>query len=137
MEKKPALKDFDLRLTNGRELILSAFLAKDFALSHADLEAQMPPGFDRVTLYRTLKTFVDKGVIHKVLDDGGMAKYALCREACQQHAHQHEHVHFKCTNCGQTLCLDQVQIPRLNLPAGYRPVEASLLVQGLCTGCNR
>jgi Fur family ferric uptake transcriptional regulator len=91
--------------------------------------------FDRVTVYRTLKTFLDKGMIHKVLDDGGALKYALCHY-CQGENHQHDHVHFKCAVCGETSCLDDVYVPRVNLPEGYQVAEVNLLVQGVCARCR-
>jgi Fur family ferric uptake transcriptional regulator len=81
-----------------------------------------------------LKTFFDRGLIHKVLDDGGSLKYALCTEACSQSAHRHEHVHFKCSRCGQTNCLE-VDIPRVRLPKGYVAGEVNLLIQGTCPNC--
>lgn len=109
------LKDFKLRSTPGRAAILDAFLIHNYALSHGDLEKEVPATFDRVTVYRTLKTFLDKGLIHKVLDGEGGMKYALCNEACTTANHHHDHVHFKCTKCGQTNCL-QVEIPEIKLP---------------------
>ena len=133
---KNILKNHDLRHTSCREEVLDIFLQRDFALSHADLEANTSDHFDRVTVYRTLKTFLDAGIIHKVLDDEGVTKYALCRERCTSAAHHHEHVHFKCTACGQTNCLDNVQIPAINLPDGYQAAETNLLVQGVCRNCN-
>ncbi len=133
---KHILKDFDLRTTSSREEILELFLKRAFALSHADIEATMHEGFDRVTVYRTLKTFLDKGIIHKVLDDEGVTKYALCKERCSHNEHHHEHVHFKCVECGLTNCLENVQIPVINLPTGYNLLETNLLVQGICQGCN-
>ena len=131
------LKDHNLRTTGCREDILEIFLKERFALSHADIEQRLPEGFDRITLYRTLKTFVDKGLVHKVLDDEGNTKYALCKESCGTAGHHHEHVHFKCTQCGQTNCLEEVQIPAIRLPEGYNPVDMNLLVQGVCQLCNR
>jgi Fur family transcriptional regulator, ferric uptake regulator len=128
------LKDFKLRSTPGRAAILQAFLKSKFALSHGDVEKEVPASFDRVTVYRTLKTFLDKGLIHKVLDDEGGMKYALCNEACSTANHHHDHVHFKCTQCGQTNCL-QVEIPGIKLPKGYQPREVNLLIQGICGNC--
>ena len=72
------LKDFSLRSTPNRKEILDLFLQRSYALSHADIENEFENSLDRVTVYRTLKTFLDKGLIHKVLDDGGGIKYALC-----------------------------------------------------------
>ena len=133
-----SLKAMKLRQTDAREAVLGVFLDGQYALAHSDVEAKLSDRFDRVTLYRTLKTFVDKGLIHKVLDDVGGMKYALCRDECnsmEQH-HKHDHVHFKCNICGQTTCLDQVTIPTLILPSGYKKQEMNLLVQGICQTCN-
>jgi Fur family ferric uptake transcriptional regulator len=76
------LKTFRLRSTPSRQEILHLFLNKDYALSHGDIEKEINNELDRVTVYRTLKTFLDKGLIHKVLDDEGSLKYALCNDAC-------------------------------------------------------
>ena len=131
------LKDFDLRRTSSREEVLDLFLKSDHALSHGDLEQGLGSDHDRVTIYRTLKTFLDKGLIHKVLDDEGGTKYALCRLTCGKGDHHHDHVHFKCELCGQTTCLDHVQIPSISLPAGYQRQEVNLLIQGTCSICNK
>ena len=130
------LREYNLRQTTSRSAILRMFLRKPFALSYTDIETEIAEGFDRVTVYRTLKTFVDKGVVHKVLDDGGSLKYALCNELCNSDGHHHEHVHFKCTQCGQTSCLDSVRIPEVILPPGYKVKEFNLLIQGRCQKCS-
>jgi Fur family ferric uptake transcriptional regulator len=128
------LKDYRLRSTPTRQEILHLFLKQDFALSFGDIEKQVNNSFDRVTVYRTLKTFLDKGLVHKVLDDEGGLKYALCNEACTVSTHKHEHVHFKCTKCGQTSCMD-IEIPTVKLPKGFKANELNLLIQGICASC--
>ncbi len=128
------LKSHKLKSTSAREEVLSLLLENDYALSHADLEREMD--CDRVTLYRTLKTFQEKGLIHKVLDDNGIAKYAPCTECTSEH-HTHEHVHFKCDNCGNTVCIEDVKIPTIKLPAGFIPQEQNLLITGICNICNK
>ena len=129
------LKDFKLRSTPSREEILNTFLIHEYALSHGDVEREVPPSFDRVTVYRTLKTFLDKGLVHKVLDDEGTLKYALCSDACSTAHHHHDHIHFKCTCCGQTSCLS-IEVPVIKLPTGYRAKEVNLLIQGICESCG-
>ncbi len=131
------LKEFNLRHTNGREEVLDLFLNAGHALAHHDIENGLGPDHDRVTIYRTLRTFLDKGLIHKVLDDEGGTKYALCRETCVDGHHQHDHAHFKCEACGQTTCLEQVDIPVVALPEGYNRKEMNLLIQGICQDCNK
>ena len=129
------LKTFRLRATPSRQEILHLFLRRDHALSHGDIEKEIKNDLDRVTVYRTLKTFLDKGLIHKVLDDEGSLKYALCNEACTVKGHHHDHVHFKCIQCGQTHCLD-TEIPPVKLPKGYTANEFNLLIQGVCERCS-
>ena len=129
------LKDFRLRTTASRQAILHLFLQKDYALSHGDIEKEIDNTLDRVTVYRTLKTFLDKGLIHKVLDDEGSLKYALCNDACTIKDHHHDHVHFKCIKCGLTNCLD-IEVPAIKLPKGYKPKEINLLIQGICVSCS-
>src|SRR6187551_3224045 len=129
------LKNYRLRSTPTRQEILHLFLKRTYALSHGDIEKEINNDFDRVTVYRTLKTFLDKGLIHKVLDDEGSLKYALCNDACTLTGHHHDHVHFKCVKCGQTNCL-QVEVPPVKLPKGYKSKEVNLLIQGICDHCS-
>lgn len=129
------LRNFSLRSTPTREQIIHLFLKKNYALSHGDIEKEITDELDRVTVYRTLKTFLDKGLIHKVLDDEGSLKYALCNEACTLTGHHHDHVHFKCVACGQTNCLN-IDVPAVKLPKGYRATEVNLLIQGVCERCS-
>lgn len=128
------LQSHKLRITECRKEIIREFLDKQVALAHSDLEETLDSQFDRVTIYRTLKTFVDKDVVHKVLDDSGATKYALCSH--EEEVHNHEHVHFKCEICGETTCLESITLPSIKLPQGFKKKEMSLLVQGTCNKCN-
>jgi Fur family ferric uptake transcriptional regulator len=130
------LKDFDLRKTKSREDILELFIDNEFALSQSDIENHLSHSLDRVTVYRTIKTFLEKGLIHKILSDEGSPKYALCPEECADTAHHHEHVHFKCEQCGQTTCIDNIDVPKVTLPSGYDYHESNLLVSGICPECR-
>jgi len=134
---KNILKLHSLRHTTCREEILNLFLNRSHALMHADIEQNIDKAFDRVTVYRTLKTFTDKGIIHKVLDDSGNIKYAIEKDDFNQ-SHKHQsHIHFKCNVCGLTNCLENSEIPAFKLPEGYQIKEADLLVQGVCKLCNK
>lgn len=127
------LKQFNLRLTGCREVVLEVFQQSKKAISQGELEHLFNEKFDRVTIYRTLKTFLESGLIHKVLDEGGI-RYAVCKEACG-HVHHHDHVHFKCLQCGETSCLDSILIPNFKLPTGYQLQELNLLAAGICPKC--
>lgn len=133
---KNILEDFDLRKTKTRSEILDIFLSQSQAISYADIENRLDNAHDRVTVYRTLKTFLEKGIIHKIPSDSGNPKYALCPDECSEEQHSHEHVHFKCDSCGQTTCLETVQVPHIRLPLGYVTRESNLLVAGYCASCS-
>lgn len=133
---KDTLRLHELRHTSCREDILDILHHQDSALSHGDLESGLQERYDRVTIYRTLKTFVDKGIIHKVLDEEGL-RYALCKGVCHSHEHHHDHVHFKCQMCGKTTCLDDIHIPSVKLPQGFSSTEMNLLIQGTCPLCSK
>lgn len=129
------LRGAKLRVTPARMQVLEAFLGQPHALPHSALE-QLAPECDRVTLYRTLSTFTEHGIVHKVPDDEGVTKYALCSQECSDEHHHDDHVHFKCLACGATVCLEGTALPAVVLPKGYHLQDASLLVQGTCPDCS-
>jgi Fur family ferric uptake transcriptional regulator len=130
------LKNHDLRVTPVRLTILEYFENQNNAMSHADLEHHFKEHFDRVTIYRTLQSFLEKGLLHKVPDDTGIARYAFCRNDCSSHHHVDNHVHFKCQVCKKVECIHTLQIPILNVPSGYKVNTANLLMEGICLNCN-
>lgn len=131
------LKNSALSVTASRKRILEIFLAADNALAHQDIETKCADQYDRVTIYRTLQTFLEKGIIHNIPSTDNMVRYALCNEVCITTGHHHDnHVHFKCDDCGKTVCLDDVNIPAVNLPKGYTMKEINMVVSGICKSCK-
>lgn len=136
MNPQDTLKKNKLRITSSRVEILQVFIDHAFALSESDIEGKIGNNCDRATIYRTINTFLEEGIIHKVLDSQNVVKYALCRNTCQDGHHHHEHIHFKCNSCGNTVCLENVTIQPIQLPEGFQLQEANLLVVGICKECN-
>ena len=130
------LKQNRLSITDSRLNILELFLKKDGALSHADIEKNTGESFDRVTVYRTLQTFVEKGIIHLIPTTDNSIKYALCKNDCAPGHHHDNHVHFICDVCGKTICLEDVTIPQVKLPRGFIPKHAEMVVSGVCDDCR-
>lgn len=134
---KRILQSHALRHTTSRAEILEIFVQENRALSQREVESAMSQDCDRVTIYRTLSSFLDKGLLHKVLDDSGATKFALCPSTCAEHeAHQHDHVHFKCIRCGNTICVEEVHVHPPRLPAGFLVQEVNVLMQGVCPDCQ-
>lgn len=118
-----------------RLLVLEYLMQQKAAVSLPDVERDFHNA-DRITLYRTLKTFESKGLIHAVQDGTGATKYALCAEACSDGEHHDLHLHFNCTRCGETYCLPKVNIPELVLPNRFVLDELNLTAKGICDRCH-
>ncbi|QEM11506.1 Fur family transcriptional regulator [Mucilaginibacter rubeus] len=125
-----------LKKTAPRLRVLSMMSSRHTATSQPDLESLMHD-IDRVTLYRILNAFEEKGIIHKVFDLDGTANYALCSSNCNEHDHHDEHLHFNCTQCKNVYCLNDLNLPAINLPVGFEPHGFTLYAQGLCPKCSK
>jgi Fur family ferric uptake transcriptional regulator len=129
------LRRNQLSVTGSRRKILELFLQQDGALSHSDIEKKASEKFDRVTVYRTLQAFVEKGLIHSIPTSDNSIRYALCGEDCSGGKHRDDHVHFICNHCGNTVCLEEVVVPNIKLPRGYIVQQVEMLVSGVCKSC--
>ena len=130
------LKSNSLSITSSRKKILQLFFEQAGALAHGDIEKKAGERFDRVTVYRTLQTFVDKGIIHAIPTADNSIRYALCKDDCSEGHHHDHHVHFICSNCHKTYCLDDVVTPEIKLPRGYATKHIEVVVEGLCKNCS-
>src|SRR5687768_4931602 len=130
------LRNNNLSVTESRKKIIQLFLEQPGALAHGDIERKAGEKFDRVTVYRTLQTFVDKGIIHAIPTADNSIRYALCKDECAEGHHQDHHIHFVCDNCGNTYCLDDVVTPEINLPKGYIARHSEVVVNGICKDCK-
>ena len=133
---KEILKRSQLSVTASREKILHLFLEQTGALAHGDIEKKAGEKFDRVTVYRTLQTFVEKGIIHTIPTADNSIRYALCKDDCAEGHHHDQHIHFVCTNCRNTYCLDDIVTPDIKLPKGYSSSHIEVVVEGTCKNCT-
>ena len=130
------LKRNQLSITDSRKKILELFVNNNGALEHADIEKKTGEKFDRVTVYRTLQSFLEKGIIHAIPTSDNSVRYALCKDDCKEGHHHDNHVHFICKECKTTICLEDVTIPEVKLPVGFQPTEYQMVVSGICKECQ-
>ncbi len=130
------LAHHSLRQTPMRQAVLAVLTAATYALSGSEIEQQLGAGTDRITLYRTLKSFEENGLIHRVMDATDIIRYAACSIECSAQAHFDNHVHFKCTSCQHIYCLNQVAIPAVTLPAQFQAQTRDYLLGGICRECQ-
>jgi Fur family ferric uptake transcriptional regulator len=134
---KDLLLEHGLRFTEPRTKILHLFLDNSHALSYHFLENSLGSEMDRVTIYRTLRTFVDSGLLHTIPDEQQTILYAMCAKSCHDgHKHEHNHLHFKCLVCGETTCLQEVNLVIPSVPIGFKLDSLKLIGEGVCSDCQ-
>ncbi|NQY66535.1 MAG: transcriptional repressor [Flavobacteriales bacterium] len=85
-------------------------------------------------MYRTIKTFREKGLIHEISIGGEESSYAICQDTCSDSAHHYQHVHFKCDNCNAVYCVEVEQFPSVFLPK-FKISSLEIQATGLCEKC--
>jgi Fur family ferric uptake transcriptional regulator len=131
------LKRNNLSVTGGRKKILELFLENASALSHGDIEKKAGEKFDRVTVYRTLQSFVEKGIIHSIPTADNSILYALCKDNCSEGHHHDNHIHFVCSKCGNTICMENITPPLIKLPESFVVTKVEVVVNGICKTCQK
>lgn len=134
-EIEKTLDDKSIRPTAMRILIYKYMASKETAVALTDIENAFEKA-ERTTLYRTLKTFEEKGIVHQIDDGTNISKFALCQPGCKCEIDQDLHLHFYCNHCEKTVCLTEHKIPHINLPTGYIAEDANLVIKGICDTCS-
>lgn len=147
------LRSAELRVTQARVAVLSVLLRTPRALSHLELQTELPD-LDRVTLYRALDCLAQAGLAHKIIGDDRVFRFSAGNEFEPEHSLnppaprgvQHQHGHFQCTRCAQVFCLDQAdshQSLRDQLKhtlaatrsLGFQNHAIELTIKGWCQHC--
>ena len=128
------LRDAGLRLTHQRLEIVRVIAAD---VTHPDVETVYRAVRERVptisldTVYRTLATLAERGLVSRVLFTPGPARYD---------ANSARHHHFVCTHCGlirdvEDADLDAIQ-PTADIARIGRPDTVSVQFRGVCAACQ-
>ncbi|MBV8929123.1 MAG: transcriptional repressor [Mycobacteriaceae bacterium] len=125
-----------LRRTAPRIAVLAALEPVQGHLSVAEIHrllADTPAAPDLATVYRTVTTLVDKGVLHALSVEGGVTTYGLAEEP---------HHHAVCTRCGAI-----IEVPARRLRSALEQASqgsefslsdsAGMTLHGLCPRCQR
>ncbi len=102
------------------------------ALSENEIREQLAGNYNRTTFYRSFKTLVEHHVIHKIVVDNQVVKYALDNQV----THKSAHAHFYCNTCNTVKCMENIPVQPYNLPDGYSEDETEVLIKGTCSVCK-
>ena len=130
---KKVLKTRNLRATELRVALLEIISNLGRAVSHQEIQNSLIK-FDRITLYRTLNTFIERGILHKIILEDNKNFYALCNLECTIDKHQHQHIHFQCNQCKEVSCLESKEPISLGI-SNHLVDEIEITASGICQDC--
>lgn len=121
--------------TANRILVAEALHRAGRPMSMMELEDAIG-SIDKSGISRTLSLFREQHLVHTIQDGGDGVRYELCHSHSDSHD-EDAHVHFYCTSCRKTFCLDNIPIPDVVLPEGYDRESVNYMVSGICPDCRK
>ena len=132
MKAVDILNNHNLKRTSCREGIIEVVMTAKQALSENEIREQLVGNYDRTTFYRSFKTLEEHKIIHKIVIDNQLVKYALDNAV----THKDEHAHFYCNECNAVKCMDNVPVQKYKLPDGYSGIQTEVIIRGICPNCK-
>ena len=132
MKPVDILNNHHLKRTSCREGILKVVQTADQALSENEIRERLEGNYNRTTFYRSFKTLEEHHIIHKIVIDNQLVKYALDNSLTLKD----EHAHFYCNECNTVKCMDNIPVQKYQLPEGYSDTETEVLIKGVCSNCK-
>ncbi len=133
MSLEELLEHHGVKPTANRLLIARALQDANRPLSLMELETQLET-IDKSNVFRALTAFREAHLVHVLEDAGDGVRYELCHSHDEEHDDD-VHVHFYCTRCHKTYCLEDTPVPPVAVPEGFNPESVSYLVKGICPEC--
>lgn len=126
-----------IKPTPMRMLVLEQMMKYEKGVNLNEMERLLVDS-DRVTIYRTLQTFVRHGVAHAIDMVNRGIIYALCAGDCTPRGHSDIHPHFICESCGKVVCAEDIPYALVKTPAAdkYRINSIEVVIKGLCPACQ-
>lgn len=127
------LKAAGLYCTQARMAVLEALMEASSPLPQDRIAEQVAAGaFDKVTIYRTLESLTQAGLVHRAFMHSRAWHFELADHCTEKQCHPH----FTCLNCGQTRCLTDTSLPMVKIPHdGFVVSRQQVRLEGLCPDC--
>lgn len=131
-EATTLLKENGLKITQNRLDVLCVFLGSEKAFTLLDLEKIFGIKHDRSSLFRSLQTYYEKGILEKFCNATGTAIYTLNQHKPDCNGKSH----FKCTDCETVVSLPNLPNEYLQLLGKNKMETMNLLIEGTCENCQ-
>ena len=128
------LEEHKLRRTKNRLEVLKALIGQNKPLAHSDIMSRLKgKRFDRVSVYRCLQRFVEKGIVHKAYISDRNDMFEIADRCGEDYCHPH----FSCRVCKETICMNDICVPVIrNLGKGFIPSRQKIFIEGTCPKCS-
>lgn len=130
------LQQAGLRATRARLSTLAALDLAPEPLSHDALASLFgQQAMDRVTVYRNLIDLTRCGLVRREHSGDRIWRYRL---SGRNDAHKRAHPHFSCNACGDTQCLNTVDVHLEDAVSrlGLDPEGVEVTLKGQCARCS-
>ena len=134
-ECEEILQKHSIRPTSNRILVVKALVNAKRPVSVSELESIVPT-IDKSNIFRALSLFDKNRMVHRIEDGSETTRYELCRSHDISHD-EDAHAHFYCEKCQKSFCVEDVHIPRPNLPRGYELHSVNYVLKGICPECAK
>ena len=128
------LKNAGLSRTQARVQCLKLLSANHCILSNEEIHKALSKfKIDLVTVYRTMQTFVEAGLVERVNLADGIARFELSVDE------SHHHHHVVCRTCNKIEIIEHCFGKELNKMAarlGFFEIKHSLEFYGICRSCH-
>ena len=127
------LKEVGLYRTKARVAVLEALMEASSPLPQDRIASRPAAGaFDKVTIYRTLESLTQAGLVHRAFMHSRAWHFELADHCTEKQCHPH----FTCTGCGVTHCLTDISVPLVGIPhKGFVITRQQVRLEGLCPAC--
>ena len=122
------LLEHGIRPTANRLLLVKVLSKAEHPLTMKELE-DLVDTIDKSNIFRTLSLFRDQHLVHVLQDGADAVRYELC------HSHEEDH-DDDADEHRQTFCLNDIPVPQVDLPKGYRLNTINYLIKGICPNCQ-
>ena len=129
IEYSKLLKKKELKSTPQRVAMLKILEEK----GHADIDhiyAEIKKDFVSIslaTVYKNINTMLEAGLIEEIKIPQKKSRFEIKK---------HKHSHFVCERCSEVYDIDIPKKLDIELPDGFEPKEASVMVTGVCKECS-
>ena len=125
------LKKRGLKRTLGRVKVLEILMESERPHTGGEIARLLgTDSMDPASVYRILNAFVSHNVAHRLMGMDDVARFAVNRG-------EEQHPHFFCRVCGAITCLNDVCLPRVDVPeGGFIVEEEHLTLRGVCPDCS-